>query len=52
MGIGTMEIAIIAGVLVLIFGPRQLPKLGQALGDTVREFRAIGQAHSKEDDDA
>lgn len=51
MGIGPMEIAIVAGVLVLIFGPRQLPKLGKALGDTVREFRAIGQAHEDGDGD-
>lgn len=42
-GIGPMELAIIAGIALLIFGPRQLPKMGKALGDTVKELRGIGK---------
>lgn len=41
-GLGPMEIAIIAGIALLIFGPRQIPKLGKAIGETVREVRNIG----------
>lgn len=39
--LGPMEIAVITGVILLIFGPRQIPKMGKALGETVREFRGI-----------
>lgn len=39
--IGPMELAIIIGIVVLIFGPRQLPKLGRSLGETIREVRGI-----------
>lgn len=42
-GLGLQEILIIAGIGILIFGPRQLPKLGRALGETIREFRGIGR---------
>jgi len=41
--IGPMEIAVILLVCVLIFGPRQLPKLGRSLGQTIREFRNVGK---------
>ena len=37
------EIAIIAGIALLIFGPRQIPKMGRALGETIREFRGVGK---------
>lgn len=40
---GPMELAVIAGVALLIFGPRQIPRLGRALGDTIREFRGVGK---------
>lgn len=43
MNLGMMELAIIGGVLVLMFGPSQLPRLGRALGDTIREVRNIGK---------
>lgn len=44
MGLGMMELAIIAGVATLIFGPRQLPKLAKGLGDSIRELRQAGRA--------
>ena len=52
-GLGMTEILVIAGIAVLIFGPRQLPKLGKALGDTIREVRGIGKEiqGAVEDDD-
>ncbi len=41
--IGMPEILIVAVICCLIFGPRQLPKLGKALGETIKEFRSIGK---------
>ena len=40
---GMTELLIIAGVALLVFGPRQLPKLGKSLGETIREFRGVGK---------
>ena len=42
-GIGPMELGIIAVILLLIFGPRQLPRLGRSLGESIREFGKVGQ---------
>jgi sec-independent protein translocase protein TatA len=38
-GIGVPELLIILAVALLIFGPKNLPKLGSALGKTVRNLR-------------
>ncbi len=38
-GMGIPELLIILVVVLLIFGPRNLPKLGSALGRTVRNLR-------------
>jgi sec-independent protein translocase protein TatA len=40
-GIGVPEILIIAVILVLIFGAKRLPGIGEGLGKTVKEFRNI-----------
>ena len=34
-----MEVAIIAGVVVLLFGVNKLPKLGGAIGESIRNFK-------------
>jgi sec-independent protein translocase protein TatA len=39
VGIGPLEIAIIAAVLVLLFGVGKLAGVGGAIGRSVREFR-------------
>jgi sec-independent protein translocase protein TatA len=49
-GIGPAELAIIAAIVVLIVGPRQIPRMGKALGDAVRELRGIGKELSGPDD--
>mgnify|MGYP003244042006 CR=1 FL=1 len=36
-GLGVPELLIILAVALLIFGPKNLPKLGSALGRTVKE---------------
>lgn len=39
MNLGPMEVLTILVVALLIFGPKNLPKLGSALGKTVRNVR-------------
>lgn len=47
-----MELGVILFIAVMIFGPRQLPKLGKSIGDTIREMRGIGrELHGDADDD-
>ena len=56
-GIGLPEIAVIAGIALVIFGPKRLPELGRTLGKTLKglqsastEFeREIQNAMSEED---
>jgi sec-independent protein translocase protein TatA len=38
-GIGTYELLIVLGIVILLFGARRLPELGKSLGDGIREFR-------------
>lgn len=38
-GLGWPEIAIIAVVVLLIFGPKKIPEFGAALGKTLRGFK-------------
>lgn len=40
LGMGGFELVIILVVILLIFGPKNLPKLGNALGKTVSNLRA------------
>ena len=52
--IGPLELAIVAVILLLIFGPKRLPGLGKQLGTGMREFKEsiTGQdKHRDEDDD-
>ena len=49
--IGVQELLIIAVIACFIFGPRQLPKLGRAMGETIKEFRSIGKTISDVGDD-
>lgn len=39
MNLGPMEVLVILIVALLIFGPKNLPKLGTAVGKTVRNVR-------------
>lgn len=53
LGLGPMELLVILGIALLIFGPRQLPKMGKALGQTIKEVRGIGKelGHDEDEDD-
>ena len=43
MNLGMMEMGIIGGILVILFGPSQLPKLGRSIGQTIKEFRGVSK---------
>ncbi|TPE69393.1 twin-arginine translocase TatA/TatE family subunit [Halalkalibacterium halodurans] len=50
-GLGAGSILIIALVALLIFGPKKLPELGKAAGNTLREFKNATKGLADEDDD-
>ena len=55
LGLGIPELVIILVVVLIIFGPKNLPKLGKSLGKTVKSVREgidEGEAESKTDDAA
>jgi len=39
LGLGPLEIVVILVIVLLIFGPKNLPKLGSSLGKTVKNVR-------------
>ena len=39
LGMGIPELAIILTVILVIFGPKNLPKLGASIGKTVKNVR-------------
>lgn len=50
LGMGVPELLIILAVILLIFGPKNLPKLGSALGKTVKNLReGIGSKDDAEE---
>lgn len=51
-GMGVPELLIILAVILLIFGPKNLPKLGSALGKTVKNLREGMGAGKKDAEDA
>ena len=48
MRIGTQELLIILAIVVIVFGPTQLPKLTKMFGKSVKSFRD-GIADSEEE---
>ena len=52
LGMGVPELLIILVVILLIFGPKNLPKLGSALGKTVKTLREGMGAGEKDVEEA
>ena len=49
--IGPLELIIVLGIVLLIFGPKRLPSLGRQLGRGFSEFRDSISGKSGDDDD-
>jgi len=49
-----LHLLIIAGIALLIFGPKNLPELGKGLGDGIRGFKTAmnSKDNDKEKDEA
>lgn len=52
LGMGVPELLVILAIILLIFGPKNLPKLGSALGKTVKNLREGMGADEKEVEEA
>jgi sec-independent protein translocase protein TatA len=51
MPVGPGSLLLIAIVAILIFGPKKLPELGKAAGNTLREFKNATKGLADDDDD-
>ena len=49
LGLGIPELVLIVVVVMLIFGPKNLPKLGKAVGETVKSVREGMDSETKEE---
>ena len=52
MRIGTTELIVILVIALLIFGPKNLPKLGKMFGKTINGFKKGMEDEESSDDDA
>ncbi|WP_096201968.1 twin-arginine translocase TatA/TatE family subunit [Bacillus sp. FJAT-45350] len=50
MNIGPGSLLLIAIVALIIFGPKKLPELGRAAGNTLREFKKATKGMMDDDD--
>jgi len=47
-GIGLPEIAVIAGIALIVFGPKRLPELGRTLGKTLKGLQSASNEFESE----
>jgi sec-independent protein translocase protein TatA len=47
--IGTQELLVIFAIVLVVFGPKQLPKLGKTFGKTIKGFKDGIDADNEED---
>ena len=47
-GVGLPEIAVIAGIGLLIFGPKKLPEFGRTIGKTIKGLQKASNEFEKE----
>jgi sec-independent protein translocase protein TatA len=47
-GIGLPEMAVIAAIGLLVFGPKRLPELGKTLGRTLKGFQSASKEFEQE----
>ncbi len=52
MRIGTQELIIILAIVVIVFGPTQIPKLTKMFGKSVKSFRdGVSEAEAEDEKD-
>ena len=51
IGIGPMEIAVIAVIALLVIGPQKLPETARAVGRGMRELRESFSTEEEDDED-
>ena len=49
LGLGIPELLIIVVIVMVLFGPKNLPKLGKAVGETVKSVREGMEYETKEE---
>ena len=47
-GIGLPEVAVIAALALIVFGPKRLPELGRTLGKTLKGFQSASSEFERE----
>jgi sec-independent protein translocase protein TatA len=47
--VGPLEIAVVLIIVLIIFGPKRLPELGQSMGRGIREFKSSLSGDKDED---
>ena len=47
-GVGLPEMAVIAVIALVVFGPKKLPELGRSLGKTLKGFQAASSEFEQE----
>ena len=47
-GIGLPELAVVAAIGLLVFGPKRLPELGKTLGRTLKGFQSASSEFEQE----
>ena len=47
-----MHLLVIAGIALLIFGPKKLPELGKGLGESIRGFKSAMSAKEEQKSDS
>jgi len=47
-GVGFPEIAVIAGLALVIFGPKRLPEIGRTIGKTLKGLQSASKEFERE----
>jgi sec-independent protein translocase protein TatA len=48
IGLGPTELGIILLIVLVIFGPKKLPEMGKAIGQSIKELRKAGSVDDEE----
>lgn len=49
--IGTTELLIVAGIILLLFGGKKIPEFFRGLGDAVKEFKKASKDTGKKEEE-